>query len=256
MTNAVLGINNIYESGTVTESSEASGYPSENAYDNLLSDYWQPGVVSPGTVHTLDVDYGSAISIDLFGFYSSDLYSLSGAACKLYYSDNGSTYTLVDTISPTTAGPKMKLVTASSHRYWRLQFETTGASQPKIQHAYIGQQTEIQRQLGSGFEPPALGSENVPITSEATNGNFIGRSTKREPIRGKLQFNNITAAWMRTNWPTILAAIEAKPFLLLPSPDNYTDEAAFCWTDGKIRTPQYNANTYMNFVIPIKSIIS
>jgi hypothetical protein len=252
---ALLAINNFFESGTVTESSEAAGYPSENAYDNLLSDYWQPGVTSP-QIHTIDVDMGSAMSADLFGFYSSDLYSYSGAAVKLYYSNNGSTYTLVDTISPTTAGPKLKSVTSNSYRYWRLQIETTSPQQPKMQHVFIGAQIAVQRGLGAGFAPPALGSENVPITSESANGIFLGRSTKKAAIKSTLEFKNVTAAWMRTNWPTILAAIEAKPFMLLPSPTSYPDEASFSWTDGPIKTPQYNGSNYMDFSIPIKSIIT
>jgi hypothetical protein len=256
MTNAVLAINNLYETASViTASSEATGFDKENAFDGLLYDYWQPNA---GTSHTLDIDMGSAVSVDLFGFYSSDFYTLTGAACKLYYSDDDAIWTLATggTITPTTASPKLKLSTSASHRYWRLQFDTTGSEQPKIQHAYIGAQTEMQRGLGTGFEPMALASENVPINSESTNGMYLGRSTKKKPVRATLTFRNTTAAWMRSNWPTILAALESRSFMILPSPDSYTDEAAFCWTTGAIKTPRYDASTNMGFSIPILARIT
>jgi hypothetical protein len=256
MTNPVLAIDNMYETASVVAvSSEVAGFEKENAYDGLLSDYWQP---NSGTSHTLDVDMGSAVSVDLFGFYSSDFYTLTGATCELYYSDNNSTWTLATggTITPTTASPKLKLSTSASHRYWRLQFDTTGAEQPKIQHAYIGVQTEIERGLTIGFRPVALGSENKAVNSESVSGSFLGRSTKKTSIASMLDFDNVSQTWMRTNWPTILAALESKPFMLLPQPDDYTDEAAFCWTDGNIVTPSYSDFDHMRFSISIKARIT
>ena len=251
MTNAVLAYGNFYQSGTVTAST-ASG-DKQNAYDNLLNDYWQP---DSGASHTLDIDMGSATAVDVFGFYSSDFYSFTGAACKLYYSDDDITYTLAGTITPTTIGPKMLLVTSSSHRYWRLQFDTTAAQQPKIQHAFIGVQMEMQRGISINYAPLALASENAPVNSESASGLFIGRSVRKAPIRSVINFKNVTSAWMRTNWPVILSALESEPFLLLPSPDNYTDEAAFCWTSGLIGTPVHTEPGLLNFSLPIKARIT
>ena len=252
-TNAVLAYNNFYKTGTVSASSDPAATPKENAIDDLLYDYWQP---TSGTSHQLDLDLGGATSVDVFGFYSSDFYSLTGAACKLYQSDDDSTYTLVSTITPATIGAKLKLVTASSHRYWRIQFDTTGAETPKIQHAFIGKSLEMQRGLGAGFAPMALGSENVPINSETDTGIFIGRSNKKRAIPATLNFSNLTPAWMRTHWPTILSALESSPFMVLPSPDTYPNEAAFCWTSGIIQTPPYSKDNLLGVSIPIKARIT
>jgi len=253
MTNAVIAINNFYETGTVTGSSESGTNVTENAYDTLLSDYWQP---NSGTTHDLNVDMGSAISVDCFGFYSSDLYTFSGATAELYRSSNGSTYVLVDTITPASSGPKLLLTTSQSYRYWRIRITTSGASQPKIQHAYIGVQTEFQRGIAIGFAPMSLASENTPINSESTNGVFLGRTTKKMPIKTSMNFKNVTQAWMRSNWPTILSAIESKPFLVLPSPSVYPGEAAYVWTDGAIKTPAYSQAQLINFSIQVKARIT
>ena len=114
----------------------------------------------------------------------------------------------------------------------------------------------MERGLSVGFEPPALGSENEPINSESANANFIGRSTKKVPIKTNINFDNVSESWMRSDWPTLLAALELKPFMILPQPDDYTDEAAFCWTDKKIKTPRYSASAHMAFSIAIKARIT
>jgi len=119
----------------------------------------------------------------------------------------------------------------------------------------FGVLVEMQRGLSVGFEPFALGSENVPINSESANANFIGRSTKEVAIKAQLNFDNISQGWMRQYWPTMLASLESKPFMILPQPDDYTDEAAFCWTDKAIKTPRYSASDYMAFSIAVKARI-
>lgn len=256
MTNAVIAINNLFETASlVTVDSEASGFPKENAYDGFLYDYWQP-TAGPGC--HLRIDMGSAVSVDLFGFYSSDIYSLAGGICTLAYSDDDITYTDISdgVISTPKQGANLKLSTAQSHRYWRLKFTFTGSEQPKIQHAYLGTQTEMQRGLAAGFAPMNLGSERVPVNSISTEGAFLGRSLKKKPIKGRLAFKSVTPAWMRSDWPTILAALEERPFMILPSPDSYTDEAAFCWTEGNIKTPAYDGQNLMSFSIPIMARIT
>ena len=48
----------------------------ENAIDWKLFDYWQPAAA---TSNYLELDAGSAIDVDYFAFYSSNLYTEAGA---------------------------------------------------------------------------------------------------------------------------------------------------------------------------------
>ena len=191
------------------------------------------------------IDAGSAVDVDYFAFYSSDLYLQAGAKVELFSGSSAPATTLRATINPTTKGPKILTFTSASLRYWRLTISTTGSFAPKIQIANIGERLEIQRGLRPGFMPPALASSNQLATNISESGLYIGRSLKIAPIEFALNTTVLTAAWVRANWPDLLTHIEKFPFFLLPEPDGYTDEAVIAWTRGKISPPTYSHAAHM-----------
>ena len=252
MANAYIGYDNKLDTGTVVASSEPAATPKENCYDWNLFVYWQP---TAGTSHTLDIDMASAVAVDYFAFYSSDLYLQTGATVKLYSGSSSPATTLVGTITPTTRGPKFLAVTTSSLRYWRLTFATTASYAPKIQLAALGARLEIEKGLRDGFAPPALGARNASTTSTSQGGLFIGRSVAVAPVKFNMSMTNLTASWIRTNWPALLAHIEAKPFYLLPEPDGYTDEAVIAWTVNRPAQPVYSDYTLMRINLALEAFI-
>ena len=194
-----------------------------------------------------------ATSADYFAMYGHD-FADSGSNVVLQYSDDDSAWTnAFDPISVATSAPIFKTFARSSHKYWRV-YVTGFVQQAGV--IMFGKKLSMQRGLYTGFEPMALASENKPINSESGNGHFLGRSTKKVPINAVLSFNNLTPAWVRANWPQLLADLESGPFFVLPSPDNFADEPAFCWTSGNIRTPRYGASNLMSVSLPIKARIS
>ena len=250
MTNTLIGYDNKLDTGTVVASDDPAATPKENAYDWMLFDYWQPAAA---TSHTLDIDMGSAVDVDYFAFYSSDLYTEAGASVKLYGGSSNPATTLIGTISPTTRGPKFKSVASNNYRYWRLEISTTGSFSPKIQLASLGEKLELQRGLRDGFAPPALGSRNMPVTSVSQNGLFLGRSLEVAPVKFNLSMTNLTAAWVRSNWPNLLAHIEKYPFWILPQPDDYNDEAVIAWTSGKVAQPAYSDAAFMQVNLALEA---
>jgi len=250
MTNCLIGYNNKLDTGTVVASSDPAATPKENCYDWQLFDYWQPAAA---TSHTLDIDMASAVAVDYFAFYSSDLYLQAGATVKLYSGSSNPATTLVDTITPTTRGPKFKAVTTSTLRYWRITIATTGSYDPKMQLVALGARLEIEKGLRTGFAPPAIGARNIPSNSIGQTGLFLGRSLRSSPVNFKLSMTNLTAAWIRTNWPALLTHIEQYPFWLLPEPDSYTDEAVIAWTSGKIAQPVYSNYALMDINLALEA---
>jgi hypothetical protein len=215
---------------------------------NKEKHYFKTGGTLPETLIST-----AATTADYFAMYGHD-FAGSGSSVVLQYSDNNSTWVdAFDPIYPATSAPMFKTFTQSSHKYWRTY--VTGAVQ-QIGVVMFGVATEIERGLAIGFEPFALGSENMLINSESTNGAFLGRSTKKAPIKARLSFDNIHEQWMRQYWPDLLEGLETKPFMTLPQPDTYGGEAAFCWTDGKIRTPSYTAHNHMAFTVPVKARVT
>lgn len=253
MTNALIGYENLLEDGTLSASNDPAATPKENAIDWALFDYWQPAAA---TSHWLEVDMGSAVTADYFAFYSSNLYTEAGAAVKLYGGASPAPATLQGTISPTTRGPKFLQFTSASFRYWRIEFSTTGSFSPKIEMAAFGDRLELERGIQPGFGPPVLASRFKQANTVSDGAIFLGRSNKVQPVRFALDLTVLSAAWIRANWPALLAHIEKYPFFLLPEPDSYTDEAVIAWsTDQRIQAPVYQNPTYMDHRINLEAFV-
>ena len=60
-----IGYHNLLESGTVTASTEASGFEKENAYDNNTYDYWKPTALSSINISKGTAQAGGTSSITL-----------------------------------------------------------------------------------------------------------------------------------------------------------------------------------------------
>lgn len=253
MTNALIGYENRLDEHTVTASSDPAATPKENAYDWALFDYWQPAAA---TSHYLDVDAGVAVTADYFAFYSSDLYTEAGAAVQLYGGSSSPATTLLGTINPTTRGPKFLQFTSASHRYWRLQFSTTGSFAPRVQLAAFGDRLELERGVQPGFGPPALASRYKQANSISDGGIFLGRSNRIQSVRFTIDLTVLSASWIRSNWPTLLAHIEQYPFFLLPEPDAYTDEAVIAWSrEARIAAPAYQNQSYMDHRLSLEAFV-
>lgn len=250
MTNAIIGYENGFETGTVTASSDPAATPKENAFDWRLEDYWQPGAA---TQNWLEIDFGSAQSVDFVGFYSSDFYGMTGAELNLFSGASPAPTTSRLQENITTEGPKLFTFASVSARYWRLRLDTTGSESPKVQMLAIGQRLELQRGIRPGFMPPALAPNQKAVTNISASGMFLGRSLARAPINFTLQTNAITAAWIRTNWPGLLVHIERYPFFLLPEPDNYGDEAVIAWTRDQVEAPRYDHAAHLGLNLSLQA---
>lgn len=252
MTNAIIGYENGLDAGTVTASSDPSAAPKENGFNWRLDNYWQPAAA---TSNWLEVDFGSARSVDYIGFYSSDFYSMTGAELNLFSGASASPTTSRVQENITTDSPKLFTFAAASARYWRIRLDTTGSETPKIQMVTIGTRLELQRGARPGMRPPALGNADMPYNSISASGFFLGRSVRRQPVDFRLSTDTLTPAWVRSNWPDFLAHAERYPFFVLPEPDSYTDEAVFAWTRGKINAPEYSSSTLLSMTLDLQAFI-
>ena len=252
MTNSIIGYDNGLETGTVSASSDPAATPKENAFDWRLDDYWQPAAA---TENYLEVDFGSAQSIDYVAFYSSDFYTMTGANIELESGASSPPSTSRVNENITTRGPKVFTFTSASARYWRFTLNTTGSESPKIQLVAFGQRLELEGALRPGFRPPALANRFREVQSVSAGGFPLGRSLKVAPVSFELELDVLTASWIRSNWPNLLDHMASKPFFLLPEPDNYSDEAVLAWSRGMINAPRYSTPLHMGLTLNLEAFV-
>lgn len=244
----LIGYMNLFESGTVTASSQATGFEKENAYDWRPYDFWQPAASSPANSEWLKVDLGSARAADYFLLHA---YDLDGGTVVLQHSDDNSAWT--NAFSPAApSGVYMPLFTSTSHRYWRVLLAGHNGS-PQIGVVSFGARLTIRGQQ-VGFVPPDFGRDNKLVTNQSEAGNFLGQSVIRKGTKFTLAWKAMTAAEARNNWLPFIRHAETKPFGVLWS-TNYGDEAAFVWVDGGHDETPYSEVGLMDGRIECRGVV-
>lgn len=100
---------------------EDSGYPAENCLDNNLDTYWK---ASAGIYKNIAFDFQEAKQVDCLLIFTKN-YKTTGNIASAYWSDNGTSWTLINQFSMVDYVTPIRIFTngfGSSHRYWRIIF--------------------------------------------------------------------------------------------------------------------------------------
>lgn len=247
-----IAYNNILESGTVTVTSEATGYPKENAFDWLPFDYWKANAA--GTVY-LTVDMGANTVVDYWALAFHDLHDHSGTIKPQYSSDNFSAdINDLDTVqTPSNGNVIFRPVTQRNVRYYRFEISSTSVAS-YIGALALGQALTLPGHVPLPFTPPALERKNKILNNFDDLGNFMGSSKVTNGFAFTLEQKIITAAWIDSNWDALADHIEVKPFFYLWDYENRPTEAAFCRAN-KITYPKRNNPNLYDFAIEGNALI-
>lgn len=255
MTFPTFGYDNLFEQGTLTASTEATGFEKERAIDGFTYDSWKPS--SAGTSY-LTVDLGSSFSADYWAVFTRDVGTNSGSVKPQYSSDNfvGDTNDFDTAWSPADGEAiKFSVVTQQSARYWRIELISTPAS--NIIAIAIGTALTFERDVQVGFMVPTLATQNENRWNVSQNGQILGESLQRNGIELTATFDALTPAWVRTNWPDLIAALETKAVFFSWRPNTYASEAAFVrvMMNGS-RMPAYSSPLFMSASISMMGLVA
>lgn len=227
---------NFFTTGTVSATSEATGFPKENAYDWNTYDYWKAN--SDGIVY-LTVDYGSDVAADYWAVAAHTLFDNAGTVQLQYSTDNfsASIVNIGDLVTPTSNSPLFHAFTSTTARYWRLKITSTGAASA-IGVASIGSALEMSRAVSTGAELPREARRDNIINQISEGGQFIGRSLISKGVSFSLVFDIQTLAFARGSWSAFLDHAELKPFWYSWNPDY--DDPVFCWMNGFPSSPKFD----------------
>lgn len=251
-----IAYNNKIEDGTVTVTSEASGFEKENAYDWLPRDWWK--AAAAGTVR-FTIDFGAAVTIDFWAVGFTDLADNSGSIKPQYSATGAWAGEEVDfdtTYSPASTDPAVKLrkKTGVSARYWSFLIDST-TNPSHIGLLMLGEALAMPSGVAPPFSPAPFARKNKIFNNKSENGSFLGRSVQRKGISFSIDKKLLTPAWMRSNFIDLADHIELKPFLYCWNYENYANDTAFCWlADGQNIKSSYDKTTFMKFDLKVEGI--
>ena len=257
MTQYIGHTNKIEDATSITVTSEATGFEKENAYDWLLHDWWKKN--GTGTA-IFTVDFGSSVEIESWGVAGHN-WSDGTGDIVVQRSATGAfsgEQTTVQSISnPSSSIIVYRVITPATDRYWRIYYNGTGGPYYASQ-LFLGDALALPHAPRLGFVSPKNAAED-DISNNMSDGGFnLGRSVYSEGSKFSIDMSKVDESWVDTNWQTLYEAIRSHAFFYVWDQENRPTEAAFCWTDGKIKNPAleaYATDPQMQFSIPCRGVV-
>lgn len=229
---------------TPTASTSAAGFPAVAATYPTTFEFWKP-TAAPAT---WAVDLGSAKPVDYVGVVAD----LAGATVAIQWSADGTTWTTVDTRTPTDR-INVFLFSEVAARYWRLSF--TGAL-PSVAVVYFGKALTMPRMIYQGHTPLTLSRQTELSNNVSDGGQYLGRSIIRKGASTGFGFKNLKADWYRANFDQFVKAARTMPFFVAWRPVQFPTEMGFVWVDGDISPSNSGPRDYMSVDISVQGLIN
>ena len=219
--------------GTVTASSEASGYPASRADNVFTYAGWKPTAVPA----TWEIDLGGAEETDYCGIVGQ----YNGASIAVQYYD-GSWNTITEKI-PKDDEPVVFLY---EKKYGsKLRLYITGQI-PIISVIKFGISSAVDRGMQTGFGPGSWNRQNEYVTKFSEGGQVIGRTKKRRGTKQKIMIPDIPESWADDNWDTLRENLENESVFFIWDPTNHPSHIIYGMTDKDPRLTYSRYGGYLN----------
>jgi len=244
--------NRCRDSGCVVSTSTAQeNFEGENVLLGLTYDFWKPTV----TPAVIAFTFPEAIAADYCGIAAHTL-TETGCAVELQYWDGAAWVSLGDVQPGTDSGNKivMFLFDQVSSAVWRLLI-TGGTAVPVLGPVNIGLSLKLERRLYGGHTPITLSKKTVIRPQKSETGQWLGRSIRREGATTKISLNNLTPAWVRSDFEPFIENSRTHPFFFAWRPSDYPAELAYCWTNTDIVATNSGTRDLMKSSFAVDAII-
>ena len=239
--------------GTVSVSTTATGYYADAPTNTLTYELWKPSALPAvwSYQHTTsaEVDYMCIAA-----------HTLGSTGCNIsvdYSADSGANWTeIISSISIPNDEPIFAIFEPVTGDYFRLNI--TGSTAPTLGVVKFGKALQMQRPIFGGHAPIRTARQTILRSNYSETGEYLGRSKQRTYHQTKFDWQNLSAVWIGTHWPTLQRAVEAEPFWLAWRPErvqlttsqNPDDWVVYggVWSDAGV---WYDSATWQDSATPV-----
>lgn len=213
--------------GTVTASTTATDAFANGPTNTLTYERWTP-TADPST---WEYDHGSSVECDYCCVGAHTLGTV-GATLGVEY-HNGTTWVSICSEAVTTDEPVMAIFEPITAQRWRLNIS---GGIPDIGVIKFGTALQMPRPVYGGHVPIFFARQTEMRSNISETGEDLGRTVQRRFRATSIDWQHITATWMRANWGVLQRAIESEPFFIAWRPGTFGD-VALCQVD-QVPIPQ------------------
>lgn len=226
----------IVTTSNVTATNEDPNYPATNLANHATNQEWRAhDSGSPVDLNVeLHVTNTDSDTIDAVGIARHN-FGTDGITAEVGYYLNDSPdhwVSLAGPTSPTTDEPLLFRFNASAYAKIFVKL-TQGSASARAAVLYVGKLLVMERgvDVSQDFAMPRFARVTEAVNPRSERGDFLGRIPISQYLDGiEHSYSNLTAAWYSSYAvPFVLAAQQDTPFFYAFSPDDDTDEVAYCW---------------------------
>lgn len=203
--------------GTATASSTAAGYFADAPNNSLTYERWKPTSLPANWEYY----HTGAASCDYCCIGAHTL-GTNGNTLQVQFWD-GAWQDLIPATAITNDSDIFVIFPRQSRRRWRIYISNGTA--PLVGVVKFGLALQMERPLYGGHSPMEFARRTVLKTNDSESGEFLGQSKYRTFQETSYSWSNLTAAWIRQNWPSFQRAAETEPFFLAWRPGAYSEVA-------------------------------
>ena len=210
--------NNWLSGGTVTASTTDSDYFESGPTSPLTYEKWKPTTLAA----TWEYDHGSAAACD-YCCIGAHTMGTNGNTLQVQYWNGSSWSGVIAATAITTDEPIMCIFAPQTRQRWRISISS--GTVPEVGVIKFGSALQMQRPIYGGHTPVSMARQTILRSNSSDTGEFLGRTKQRTYLSTDHQWQHLTAAWVRANWPDFQTAIEEAPFFIAWRPDTFGDVA-------------------------------
>lgn len=220
----ILHARNWLSGGTASASGTDADYFEDAPLNSLTYEKWKPDALAA----TWEYDHGSAAECDCCCIAAHDMGSNGNSLDVEYYT--GAAWVSVFSAPQSVAddSPIMVIFEPETRQRWRIGI--SGGTAPTIGAIRFGAALQMARPLFGGHAPVNTARRADLAINRTDTGEVIGRSVRSVTYATAYEWNNLSTAWVRANWPDLQRAIEAEPFWIAWRPGDNGD-VAYAQTD-------------------------
>lgn len=223
-----IGWNSITRRGTISASTEATGYPATNAASPFEYSYWQ---ATSTAAQSLTLTF-TAEDVNFVGIAAHNL-GTAGATVQVQ-NNPGSWTTIGPTMAPTDDSPIGVILTDRTMTQIRLNISGMTVA-PYIGVFYVCEVLEFPVKTYAGQGSPAnMARSTEYMTNETLAGKYTGRSIKRQRNRVDVPVRHFSETWAAANFDDFAEDARSYPYFLMPRPADYPKDIQFKWSQSDL----------------------
>lgn len=223
--------------GTISASTEASGYEASRAGTVETFDGWQPTSLPA----TWEIDVGSSVDVTYCGIAAHDL-GTNGCTVVVGYWD-GSAWQGVVNETPSDDTAIFFLITSQAATKWRVRITGTG-SMPTLGHIAFGEVLVVPRRatyLGTPLDETEVVTYRQNLSE---TGELLGRNVEGNGLEFQVSIDNLSEDFRLGDWRLFKQHCDSgdQTFFIAPKPASYPGEVAYAWCTESPRVSREIAN--------------